>query len=144
MINYNYVPRYVFFLMIVALSNIILSHYEIGIFLMGTVFYILIRAFRYKYIYTSFFTIATFCLIEATQGFHIFSLLIISLFMYIFVAPRVKYLLSYSIMSDLVLLTIFYFIFFIYYSYFFGLDLVIVILFFINFILDSLLVGFML
>lgn len=92
----------------VILTNIILSVHLISIFLAGVVFVAFVRALQKRYYYSLILIIFCFNIIETTQGLKLFSLTILSLFIYIFIIPKLKVLLTSINIYSVILLFIFY------------------------------------
>ena len=92
----------------VIFTNIILSVHLISIFLAGVVFVAFVRALQKRYYYSLILIIFCFNIIETTQGLKLFSLTILSLFIYIFIIPKLKVLLTSINIYSVILLFIFY------------------------------------
>jgi hypothetical protein len=129
---------------IVILSNILFSTYFIPIFLSGIIFLMFLHSLKKEYYYLLFFSIVTFLIIENTHGLKPFSFTFISVFIYFFIIPKVKHLFSSSSFSEFFYIVIFYTSFFIVYIFSNGYDTSSYDVFIINFIIDSLLIGFIL
>jgi len=140
----KYTPPYITILFIISLVNIIFSSYFISFFLAGVVFKILTIAIRKEYNYVFIFSIVTFLIIENTQGLKLFSLTIIALSVYYFIIPRIKHIFSSSIMGDFLYIFSFYIFYYILVQVYSVFDISILIIFLINFIIDLLIVGFIL
>ncbi len=139
-----YEPPYIKTLVFVGLANIIFSTYFISVLLVGVVFKIFLDAVKKEYNYLLAFSIFTFLLIEVNQGFKLFSLSLISLFLYYFIIPRLKHLLSSAIMINITFILSFYLSIAIMVQFFDKLNLDIYFIFLLNFILDILIIGFIL
>ncbi len=139
----NYTPPYTMILISICLINIIFSTYFITILFVGVVFKIFLEVLKKEYYYLLAFVVFTFLVIETTQGFKIFSLTIISMFLYYFIIPKVKHLFSSSIMIEFTFILFFYFCISLMINFLdkFNLDIFYVLLF--NFILDSFIAGFL-
>ena len=140
----KYTPPYMTILFIICLVNIIFSSYFISFFLAGVVFKILSIAIRKEYNYLFIFSIITFLIIENTQGLKLFSLTVIALLVYYFIIPRIKHLFSSSIMGDILYVFSFYILYYIMVQVYSVFDISILIIFLINFVIDLLIVGFIL
>ncbi|MEA2017690.1 MAG: hypothetical protein U9N59_04520 [Campylobacterota bacterium] len=140
----KYNPPYIIILTIIALSNIIFSTYFISILLVGVVFKIFLDALKKEYYYLLSFTIFIFLIIEVNQGFKLFSLSLISLFLYYFIIPKLKHLFSSSIMINGTFILSFYLCLAIMIQFFDTLNLDIFLVFLTNFILDIFIIGFIL
>jgi len=140
----KYTPPYMTILFIISFVNIIFSSYFISFFLAGVVFKILSIAIRKEYNYLFIFSIITFLIIENTQGLKLFSLTVIALLVYYFIIPRIKHLFSSSIMGDILYVFSFYILYYIMVQVYSVFDISILIIFLINFVIDLLIVGFIL
>jgi len=140
----NYTPPYITILIAINLINILFSAYFIALFLIGVVFKIFLESLRKEHYYILTFVICTFLVIEVTQGFKLFSLSIISLVLYYFIIPRIKHLFSSSIIAEFIFILSFYISLFIVIYFLSGFDSSILLIFLYNFIIDSLIVGFIL
>ncbi|MEA3383943.1 MAG: hypothetical protein U9Q20_04600 [Campylobacterota bacterium] len=126
----------------VILINIYFSIYFITILLVGVVYSIFMDSLKKRYYYIFLLTILTFVFIETIHGIKIFSLSLLSLFLYYFVIPRLKHIFSSQLIGRFTIVSIFYLGFYIInlisnsysleYSY----------IFIVNLIIDSLIVGF--
>ena len=92
----------------VGLSNIILPVHFISIFLVGVVFVAFLRCLEKKYYYSMILVIFSFLLIENSQGLKLFSLVLLSLFLYIFILPKIKTILTSQSLYMFLVLLIFY------------------------------------
>jgi len=140
----KYTPPYMTILFIIIFVNIIFSSYFISFFLTGVVFKILSIAIRKEYNYLFIFSIMTFLIIENTQGLKLFSLTVIALLVYYFIIPRIKHLFSSSIMGDILYIFSFYILYYMMVQVYSVFDISILIIFLINFVIDLLIVGFIL
>lgn len=132
---------YLMTLIAILVVNLFFSTYFITIFLIGVVFFIFTEVLKKEQFYFFILSIFTFCMIEAIHGMKLFSLTLISLFLYYFVIPRVKHIFSSSIMAKFVYILSFYLTFYIF-SFFTNYHTSeIYMIFILNFLLDSLLVG---
>lgn len=77
-----------------AFINILFPVHFISIFLVGVLFIAFSRAIHKKYFYTLFFIIVGFCVIEASHGLRFFNVTLLSFFIYIFISPIIKSILS--------------------------------------------------
>lgn len=140
----KYTPPYITILFIICMVNIIFSSYFISFFLAGVVFKILTTAIRKGYNYVFIFSIVSFLIIENTQGLKLFYLTIIALLVYYFIIPRIKHLFSSSIMGDFIYIFSFYIFYYLMVQVYSVFDMSILIIFLINFVIDLLIVGFIL
>ena len=94
--------------LLVIFANVILSVHFITIFLAGVVFMEFIRCLEKRYYYSMVLVVLSFLLIESSQGLKPFSLLLVSLFLYIFIIPKSKQILTSQSLYTFFLLLIFY------------------------------------
>ena len=137
-------PSYVAILFGISIINIIFSTYFITFLLIGIVFRIFSTAIRKEHNYIVIFCIVTFLIIENTQGVKLFSLTIITLIVHYLIIPRVKHLFSSQFMSQFVFILCFYILFYISTQSYVPFDPQVLIIVFINFIIDIILLGFIL
>ena len=84
-------PLAIFLLfLIVSIVNIISTVHFVSILLGGIVFMAFIRCVEKKYYYSLSLIVFSFIIIENTQGLKIFSLSLLSYFIYLFVIPKLK------------------------------------------------------
>jgi hypothetical protein len=140
----SYTPPYLKVLIFVALANIIFSIYFVTILFVGVVFKIFLDTLKNNSYYLLTIVIFVFLIIEVNQGFKLFSLSLISLFLYYFIIPRLKHLFSSSIMIDITFILSFYFALAIMIQFYDNLNFNILYIFIYNFIFDMLLIGFVL
>lgn len=138
------VKRYLVFLISIPFVGILFSFHFIPLFLAGSIFYIFKENLKYKRYYTLILTICVFNIIEVTQGFKVFSLTLLSTFLYIIFLPYIKKVISSSTLTDIVNIVIFYIFLFIILIYMGDVDKFLYIIFSINLFIDSILVGFVL
>lgn len=110
----------------------------------GVVFKIFLQTLKEENFYFLALVIFTFVVIEAAQGLQIFSLTLISLALYYFVIPKVKHIFSSSMISELIFIFLFYLGVFLSILFYIPIDFGVVKIFILNFILDSIIVGFIL
>ena len=133
---------FISFFTIIILINIIFSIYFVPVFLAGVVFMIFLEALNKEYYYILLMSIFTFLIIENTHGLAMFSFSLISLFIYFFIIPRIKHLFSASLLGTFSTLGCFYAIFFLLFILSNNSNFNTYIVFTLNFILDILVVGF--
>jgi len=129
-------------LIFVALINIICSTYFISVLLAGVVFKIFLKSLKKRYYSMLTFSMLTFLVIEVTQGFKPFSLTIITFFLFYFIIPRIKHTFSSSIISEFIYIFLFYFIVFIVTIYYLQFNMDILYKISYNFLIDIIIVGF--
>jgi len=140
----KYTPPYVMILLTISVINIISSTYFIAFILAGVTFKIFTIAIKNEHNYLFILSVITFLVIENTQGLRLFSLTLISLILYFFIIPRIKHLFSSSIMLDFIYIFTFYFILYLVEQAYSVFDLSLLLLFVINFVIDILVIGFIL
>lgn len=140
----KYDPPYIRTLIFIVLSNIIFSTYFIPVLLVGTIFKIFLDALKKERYYLLSFIILIFLIIEVNQGFKLFSLSLISLFLYYFIIPKLKHLFSSSILIDSTFIFSFYLSIAIMIQFFDKLNFDTFLIFIANFIIDILIIGFVL
>jgi len=102
-------PIFLFMLLLFAvLLNAISSVYFILIMLSGLLFIAFFVCLKRKYLYSLFFIVIAFLFIEANSGLKPLSLTLLSLFLYIFVLPKINRTVSFSSLNAYIYITIFY------------------------------------
>ena len=140
----KYTPPYITILLIINIVNVISSSYFVAIMLAGVTFKIFTLTIKNEHNYIFLLSIITFLIIENTQGLKLFSLTLIALFVYFFIIPRIKHLFSSSIMLDFLFVFTFYALFFVLLQFSTIFDMSLVVIFAINFIIDIIIIGFIL
>ncbi len=135
---------YITILFIVIMVNILFSTYFLSFFLAGVVFTIFLECLKKEYYYMLLLSIFTFIVIENTHGFKIFSLSVISLFLYYFIIPKIKHLFSSNTLKEIFYIISFYAILFVFFLYTNSFDLSSYFIFLINLIIDFIIVGVLL
>ena len=135
-------PLAVFLLfLLVCFTNIILPVHFISILLCGMVFIAFIRCLEKKYYYSLTLLVFTFFIIENTQGLKLLSLSLLSLFIYIFIIPKLKTLLASINLYTISIVFIFYMGIIFLYSFFSDLNILFLSKLMFNYILDIFLIG---
>lgn len=124
--------------------NIIFSTHFISLFLAGAVFIFFIQFAKNKYYYLLFFSFLTFSFIETVHGLTAFSLTLTAVLIYTIIIPQIKHLFSSKIFAQFLYLFLFYFLFFLFTYLISGKTDGFVLLFIMNFMIDSLIAGFFL
>lgn len=102
-------PLFLFtFLLIAIVLNTIASIHFLLIMLSGILFIAFYICLKKKYLYSLFFVILTFLFIEVNSGFKPLSLSLLSLFLYIFVLPKISRTVSFSSLNNYLYIIIFY------------------------------------
>ena len=135
-------PIFIFILFIgVSLANILLSVHFIPLMFAGVMFIAFIKTLQNRYYYSLFLVVLTFFVIENTQGFKTFSLLLIALFIYIFVKSYLEQLLSSSDIVKSLYIVVFYLCLILVYSFFNEFDMNLLTNIIINIIIDVIIIG---
>jgi len=140
----KYTPPYFLILFIVSIVNILFSTFFVSFLLAGVVFKIFAIAIRKEYNYLLIAAIIVFLIIENTQGLKFFSLTFISLFIYYIIVPRLKSLFSSVFMLDCLFILFFYISLSLLVLVYSSFDVLIAITLAVNFMIDILIVGFVL
>lgn len=135
-------PFYIVLLFFVVLIfNIFFSVHFIPILLAGTVFTAFIYVYERKKYYSLIAVIASFMVIEVSQGMHLFSLSLLSFLIYIFVIPKLKQLFSLGELDLLLFVLIFYLHYFIFYMVFYYFSTSVLLKILLNILVDLVIVG---
>ena len=127
---------------IVLVVNIFLPIHFISILLAGVVFTAFVRSLEKKYNYSLFFLIIAFVIIEVSQGLKIFSLSLLSLFIYLFIVPKLKSVFSSLNIYLITILLIFYLGVILLYRFLGDVNAELISIILINFFIDIFIVGF--
>jgi len=133
--------NYILFLIIFLSISSIFSTFFISIFFIGVVFEIFIISIEKKYPYTFLATIISFLFLEVLFGLPIFLLLLISLFTYYIIIPKIIHLFSSKLMEQLGYISIFYLTFFLAIFLINHYDYSSYKIFIYNFLIDSIIIG---
>ena len=133
-----------FLFFITTLVNVLLPVHFITILLLGVVFMAFKRCLDKKYYYSLLLITATFIVIELSHGFKIFSICLLAFFIYLFIAPKLKTLLSSQTLYMIVIMFIFYCGVGILLYLFGGIDSYVSSILIINYIIDLFLVSLIL
>lgn len=136
-------PFFLFIVLVIAISiNIISSIHFLLILFAGILFTAFYRCLRKRYLYSLSFVILAFLLIEINSGLKPFSLSLLSLFIYIFILPKVENSNTYYDSSNsYIYIIIFYTALIILWSLSFGIDEKIFFTLIINSIIDLIFFG---
>ena len=126
---------------IIAISNILFNTFFISLLLAGVVFILFVESIKKEYYYMLILAISTFLIIENTHGFKPFLLSFISFFIYFFIIPRIKHILSSNMLREIFYIMIFYIMIFIIHIFSNNFDISSYFVFLINFIIDTIVVG---
>ncbi len=135
-------PIIIFLLFVgVSLVNIIFSVHFVSIIFAGVVFIAFTKTLKNKYYYSLFLVILTFLIIENVQGFRPFSLVALSLFIYIFLKPYLQQIFTSSELVRNLYVIIFYLGMVLIYSFFNNFDIIILPIIVINILIDIIILG---
>lgn len=102
-------PFFIFLLFLtVIIVNTISSIYFFPLLLLGLLFMGFFVCLKKRYYYSLFFIIIAFLFIEVNNGFKVFSITLLASFIYIFIAPYIKRVLSFNALNSYIYITIFY------------------------------------
>lgn len=102
-------PIFIFLLsIIVVTTNTISSINFFPILLLGILFMSFFTCLKKRYYYSLTLTILTFTFIELNNGFKIFSITILATFIYLFITPYIKRVLSFNSLNSYIYIAIFY------------------------------------
>lgn len=116
-------PIFLFIVLIIAITvNTIASIHFLLIMFAGVLFTAFYRCLRKRYLYSLTFVILAFLFIEINSGLKPFSLSLLSLFIYVFILPRVDNSNSYNLINSFIYIIFFYIGLIIMWSLSFGID----------------------
>ena len=102
-------PIFIFIYCVFAIFiNTLSSVYFFPIFLLGTIFIAFFVCLRKGYYYSLSLVILTILLIEINSGFKTFSVLLLIIFLYVFIAPYIKRVLSLDSINSYIYIVVFY------------------------------------
>jgi hypothetical protein len=135
-------PVFLFTLLIIAITvNTISSIHFLLIMLSGVLFMGFYNCLKKKYLYSALFIVFTFLFIEVNSGLKPFSLTMLSLFLYIFIIPRIDNIMSYSPINSYIYIILFYIGLIIFWSISLGLSENIFSVLIINALIDLIFFG---
>lgn len=116
-------PFFLFILLFIIISiNTISSIHFLLIMFTGILFTAFYRCLRKRYLYSLTFVVIAFLFIEINSGLKPFSLSLLSLFIYIFILPKMENANTYNSSNSYIYIIIFYIGLIILWSLFFGID----------------------
>ncbi len=124
----------------VSLLNILFASHFISIMFAGVVFTLFLKQIKKRNYYWLFWLMCTFAMIETNQGLKLFSLVLISLVMYIYIKPYIKQIVSSRDITNSFSIVIFYILLMSTYIFLNGFDISIVFTIILNIIIDIILV----
>jgi len=102
-------PLFIFLLFLLTIFvNTISSIYFFPIFLLGILFMAFFVCMKKKYYYSLTFVILAFLFVELNSGFMAFSITMLASFIYVFIAPQIKRILSFNTLNSYIYIFIFY------------------------------------
>ncbi len=102
-------PFFIFLLFLTTIIvNTISSIFFFPILLLGILFMGFFVCLKNRYYYSLFFIISAFLFVELNNGFKAFSITLLASFLYIFIAPYIKRVLSFNSLNSYIYITIFY------------------------------------
>ncbi len=136
----------IFFLFILLFStvviNIVASIHFLLVMLGGVLFTAFYHCLKKRYIYSLFFVVLTFLFIEINSGLKPLSLTLISLFIYIFIIPKIDENIRYSSLNNYLYILIFYLCLLVSWILFFSITRKDIEVIFLNSLIDLLFFGF--
>jgi hypothetical protein len=124
-----------------VIINLLFATHFIPILLAGVIFLAFITTLSNRYYYLLGIVVCTFLFIENTQGFKPFSLLLVSLFIYVFFKSTLIALFASSITVKLAYIVTFYIVILLIYSFINGFNISLFMTILLNIILDIVVVG---
>ena len=116
-------PIFLFIVLIFAVTvNAISSIHFLLVMFAGILFTAFYRCLRKRYLYSLTFVVMAFLFIEINSGLKPFSLSLLSLFIYIFILPKVENSNTYNSSNSYIYIIIFYIGLIVLWSLFFGMD----------------------
>lgn len=125
----------------VTFFNIIFTVHFIPIMLAGLVFSVFIRAYEKENYYSLALVIASFVMIEISQGMPFLSLSLLTFIIYLFVIPKLKQFFSLGELDQLLFVLLFYFSYLLVYFILQSVSLSVLIKIVLNVLVDLILVG---
>ena len=135
-------PIFLFALLLVIITiNTISSIHFLLIMISGVTFISFYLSLKRKYPYSLFFIVLTFTFIEINSGLKPFSLSLLSLFIYIFIIPKVDRIMSFNKLNEYIYILIFYLGVFLIWVMTLGMSDSFITIIFVNIIIDLLFFG---
>jgi hypothetical protein len=135
-------PFFLFFIFITTvITNTISSVYFTSIMFAGFVFLAFIKCVQSRYYYSSFFITLTLLFIELNNGFAPFTLVLFSIFSYVFIIPRIKKVMSFSGLNYFLYVLWFYAGIIVIWYFTNNIDVTLIGTVFLNIIIDFILIG---
>ncbi len=135
-------PIFLFALLLIIITiNTISSIHFLLIMISGVTFISFYLSLKRKYPYSLFFIVLTFTFIEINSGLKPFSLSLLSLFIYIFIIPKVDRIMSFNKLNEYIYILIFYLGVFLIWVITLGMSDSFITIIFVNIIIDLLFFG---
>lgn len=135
-------PIFLIIVLLIAITiNSIASIHFLLVTLSGILFTAFYRSLKKRYLYSLIFVIIAFLFIEINSGLKPFSLTLLSLFIYIFILPKVDNFDSYNLIHSYIYILFFYIGLIILWAVSFGIDERIFLALVTNLIIDLLFFG---
>ncbi len=135
-------PLFIFLLFLITIfTNTISSIYFFPILLLGILFMAFFVCLKKRYYYSLTFIVIAFLFVELNNGFKPFSITLLATFIYIFIAPYIKRVLSFDTLNPYIYISIFYLGVYILWSFHNELTTQLNYTLFINIIIDFILFG---
>lgn len=125
----------------IIIINILSSIYFFPIMFLGILVLLFFLCIKQKYYYSLFFVILTFLFIELNNGFKPLSLSLLAGFLYFFVKPYIKRVLSFESATPYIYMSVFYLAIFILWSFNNEITSQLNYILFINLIIDFIVFG---
>ena len=102
-------PIFIFlFCLFAVFINTISSVYFFPVFLLGSLFMAFFVCLKKRYYYSFSLVILTILLIELNSGLKVFSVLLLCIFLYLFITPYIKRVLSFDSLNSYIYIFVFY------------------------------------
>lgn len=135
-------PLFIFLLFLITIfANTISSIYFFPILLLGMLFMAFFVCLKKRYYYSLSFVVMAFLFVELNNGFKPFSITLLATFIYIFIAPYIKRVLSFDTLNPYIYISIFYLGIYILWSFHNEVTTQLNYTLFINIIIDFILFG---
>ena len=135
-------PLFVLFILIsIIIINILSSIYFMPLILLGSVFIFFTQCLTKKYYYLCLLITSVILFIELNNGFPLFSLVLLSIFLYLYIIPIIEKLISYKILNYYIYTLLFYIGVIIIWYFSNGIEMNFIKILVFNIILDFIIIG---
>lgn len=135
-------PIFLMLVLLMAITiNAITSIHFLLVMFAGILFTAFYRTLRKRYLYSLTFVVIAFLFIEINSGLKPFSLSLLSLFIYVFILPKVEDSNSYNYSNSYFYILIYYISLCILWSLTYQFDPSVIFIFFVNLIIDIIFFG---